>query len=261
MTTGDPAKKLHALLKRLRTQYDQPAGMGEPPANSDAREPIVHELVFSMLLWECSTPQARLAYERLLGAMPDLNEVRVCQADEIAEAVGEKYPLSLERSVRLRMSLQDVFDRFGRVTLGPLGSQGKREARAVLESLAGVPHFASHRVTLLSLHGHALPVDERLLSLLHKEGLCAEHSTPEEASGWLERTIHAPEGAGAATLFQAWSDDQGTAPRAAGRAIPTLSAYRESLAPLVGDDESPAPRRRASRSTPKGKPRPPRTGS
>lgn len=222
---SDPSRNLASLLKKLRSKYRSEAEAPPAPAPADAPpgestdagpppEDPVQAMVFSFLLWECSTTQARAAHRRLSDAFVDFNELRIALASEIAAALGEKYPLSIERASRLKAALHDVFKREHAVTLGQLHAAGKRESRAYLESLDGVPTFVSSRVFLLSLGGHALPVDDRLLALLRGERALPEDvADADEACGWLERQLRAGEAAEAASLLQAWSDDVGTPPK------------------------------------------------
>ena len=68
----------------------------------------------------------------------------------------------------------------------------KREARAYLESLDGIPDFVAKRVLLTVLGGHCFPLDERLLGVLQEAGILDGESA-EDASTKLERAIRAGE--------------------------------------------------------------------
>lgn len=211
MTQGDPTKRLNGLLKKLRGAYaDATPPRPDPGETGDA---LAHELIFSLLLWEASTGQAKAALKRLVEAYIDHNELRVCMPDELAEVLGERYPLAYERSKRLKAVLMDVFRRQHGVTLSHLEPAGKREAKAYLEALDGMPPFAASRMVLVCLDGHALPVDERLRDLLADEGVLEEGTSPAAASSWLERHIEHGEVLRAYSLFQAWSDEAGHPPK------------------------------------------------
>jgi len=212
VTSGDPTKRLAGLLRRLRGEH----GAEATPAPLECEEGVdrlVHELVFSILLWEASSGQARAAFKRLRESVVDYNELRVCVPDEVASTLGEKYPLGGERALRLRTVLNEVFFRQHALSLSHLADSGKREARTFLESLDGVPCFASARLLLVAGLGHALPVDERLRDLLAAEGVVAEDASPEAAAGWLERHVRAEDALETHALFQAWSDQHGTPPK------------------------------------------------
>src|SRR6185295_6840714 len=87
VTSPDPTKKLAALLKKLKGQHaalEAPGVIPEPPDEFDA---LVHQLLFSMLLWEASTGQARSAIKRVRDSVVDYNELRVCVPDEVAHVM------------------------------------------------------------------------------------------------------------------------------------------------------------------------------
>ncbi len=204
--TDASARRLAALLKRLRSSLspgERDAALGAP---EDHAEAILHELVFSVLLWETTTAHARAAHKRLRESFVDYNELRVSAPEDIVQAIGERYPLGVERAIRLRAILSDVFSRRHALSLTHLNELPKRDARTFLESLDGCPHFAAARVFLLRLGGHAVPVDVRLRDLLAAERIVEADATPEAASGRLERTIRADDSQEVCMILQAWSD-------------------------------------------------------
>lgn len=211
-TSAGSTRKLAGLLKRLRPKFPS-TGPIEPACGGTGECDIVEHLVYAMVLWEASSGQARAAFKRLRDTTVDLNELRVCVPEEIAGMLGERYPLAAERALRLRSVLHDVFVRQHRLTLALLRTMGKRDARAFLESLDGIPHFAAARVTLLALQGHAVPVDDRLRDLLAASGVVAPGVTAEQAAGWLERHVKGEDLAETCCLLQAWSDEEGHTPR------------------------------------------------
>mgnify|MGYP005838595753 CR=1 FL=1 len=232
MSTSDAGvRRLTALLKKLRGKAPEaslPAGVAGPAGDEmlvgvDAG---VHRLLHSMLLWEASSSQAKGALRRLREAFVDANELRVSMPDEIACVLGEKYPRGEERAARLRLVLHDVYKRHHALTLAPLAQAGKREARAALESLEGIPHYAAARVFLLEFGGHAVPCDERLRTLLVGERVLEESLSVEAASGWLERHIRAEDAPEAHAALQAWSDEHGTSARRASKPEASARAAR-----------------------------------
>ncbi len=228
MSTSDAGvRKLASLLKKLRAKAPEasaPGPLGEEMLSGvDAG---VHRLLHSLLLWEASSAQAKGALRRLREAFVDANELRVSMADEIACVLGEKYPRGEERAARLRLVLHDVYKRHHALTLAPLAQAGKREARAALESLEGIPHYAAARVFLLEFGGHAVPCDERLRTLLVGERVLEGSLSIEAASGWLERHIRAEDAPEAHAALQTWSDEHGTSARKASKGEPPARAAR-----------------------------------
>jgi len=221
--SADPAKRFVSLLKRLKSEFGElvlpaPGASGVPIA-ADA-EPLVEELVFSFLLWESTTPLARAAHQRLRTELVDFNELRVCLASELAELVGPRDPRGDERAQRMRATLSDLYRREHSITLAPLATAGKREAKLYLESLEGIPPFVVARTLLIALGGHAVPADERMRDLLAGEEIVEPGATVDAVTSWLERQVRSADAGPTAMLLQAWSDSQPVkrSPRAALRA-------------------------------------------
>lgn len=231
MSAPDPAKKLNALLRRLKAQH---AEAQRPPIALDAEDEfdlLVHQLVFSLLLWEASTAQAKTAFRRLRESVVDYNELRVCVPDEVACTLGEKYPLALERSLRLSSILNDIYQRQHGISLRRLLEVSKRECRAYLDSLEGMPAFAACRVCVVSALGNGVPVDERLRDLLAAEHAVDPAATPEACAAWIEKLIKPEDALETHLLLQAWSDEHGHPPKRERR---TVHLEPEHAAPLQG---------------------------
>jgi hypothetical protein len=206
-------RKFSTLLRSLKQKHGEVAPPVVTPETPDAFDDLVHELVYSMLLWECSSAQARAAHKRIRDAVVDYNELRVCVPDEISALLGERYPLAAERAVRLRSSLNDIFRREHGVRLAHLAEHGKREARAYLEGIDGLPPFVAARLIVVRLGGHAMPTDERLRDLLADKGILPPQTAVHDAAGWLEHRVKAGDAREAHLLLQAWSDECGRPPR------------------------------------------------
>jgi hypothetical protein len=202
----DPTKKLHALVRKLRSEYPGPR---DPAAEScpEGIDPLSWQFVFAFMCWEASTSKASTATRKLHAAVIDYNEMRVCLADELVSMIGERYPRATERVQRLRSTLNDLYRREHTVTLQHLPAMAKREARAYLESLDGMPPFVAARLMLLCFGGHAFPLDERLYLTLLEEQAVPEGEF-DEVSGWLERAFHAGEATDPYLLLESWMNDR-----------------------------------------------------
>jgi hypothetical protein len=75
------------------------------------------------------------------------------------------------------------------------------------------------RLCLLENIGHAVPVDERLCELLVHEQVLEPGTTPEAASGWMDRHVRAEDALETYLLLQTWSDEQGHPPKRERRAV------------------------------------------
>jgi len=225
MSSQDPAKLLQALLKKLSNRYGEQQAEPLTAGVDEGVDPMLHLFVYSFLLWDASTGQARAALKRIRETFVDYNELRIAFADEIAAAFGERYPRGYERALRLRSSLHDIFRREHSLSLQSLTELSKREARTYLDSIDGTPAYVSARVLSLGLGGHAIPVDQRIADLLAAEAVLGDDVTDaDSAASWLERQIRAGDATSVALILQAWSDDQGAAPRRERRAdLPDFS--------------------------------------
>ncbi len=200
---SDPTKDIQSLLKKLAKKT--PGEALVRPAIDD-EQPILACFTESFLLWEATSAKAAAAVPKLERAVVDYNELRVCLPDELVEVLGERYPRVEERVMRMRASLNDLFRREHAVSLEHLVNEPKRQARAYLESLEGVPAYVSARTALLALGAHAAPVDERLLGALKNEDVIDDGLDEEGAASLLERSIRAGELAEAHGHFQGWAD-------------------------------------------------------
>jgi len=226
VSTGDP-KKLAALLKKLRAAHAPKAkdASFDPLAAltpADVFEPRAHEipgmglavqqLVYSLLLWEASSTQARGALKRVRESLIDLNELRVCAIDDLSHILGDRYPLGRERAMRIRCVFSELVAQFHGPTIDPVLAMSKRDAKLFLEGLHGMPPFVVQRIALLVMNTHAMPVDERLLQLLVAAKVLQPATDCHHAASWLEHNVPADDGPLTAMLLQAWSDDEGQPP-------------------------------------------------
>lgn len=198
MTAAQTNKNLAALLKRLQRPVEGDVAVGAgvmalcPVTGDDEHTPDpVRELVYSMLLWEAGASKAATAARRLCEGVVDINELRSCLEDEIVRLIGPRYPRAAERAARLRASLHQIFSDGNTVSMARLEAMSKREARTYLESIEGVPSFVSARVLLVSLGGHAFPLDRRLHRVLADAGAIDVDPFNESAGAWVERQIRA----------------------------------------------------------------------
>ena len=208
----DHASKLRSLLTRLTEDAepmatpDRPRFMrapGEPMADE-----ITDEFVWSFLVWEAGERRAGAMVAKVCEHVVDFNELRVCLADELSSCFGSNYPRAVERAERLRASLNDIFRREHDVVLGSLALMTKREAKAYLESLDGIPGYVAARTMLVGLGGHAVPLDDRLHRLLSRHEAVPAGLSLAQAESWLERQIRSAESRGVFELLERWACDE-----------------------------------------------------
>lgn len=208
---AEASKRLLQLIRRYEAEGADAAPLRAPADLFAEDDSVVRELVFSLLAWNSRRAWAEQALAALALEFVDLNDLRVCLAAETARALGGQ-PRALEKAERIRAALNDLYRREHKVSLEWLTTAGKREARAYLESLEGVPKAAASRVFLLCCGGHAVPVDDRLCSLLAKHKCLDKETDADGASGSLERQAKAGEPLGWFASLSAWADAQADEP-------------------------------------------------
>lgn len=177
------AKKVNRLFNTLKKQH----GKVEPPTEMNPLE----QLILAILARNTSDTKAHAAYHRLRENMVDNNELRVTPPGELADVLGDDLPDTVAKARVLLDALNGVYDRQNAMDLSFLKGMSVRDARDCLRSLSGVDEFAAARVVLLSLGGHAIPIDDHTASVLRREELVSPEATIEEIQAFLERHIHA----------------------------------------------------------------------
>ncbi|MEM7756050.1 MAG: hypothetical protein AAF297_10490 [Planctomycetota bacterium] len=187
MSTSDTA-----AIRDYCEALAEPEGMLFPAAPA-ATDPLVHELLVSMLVWNASPTQAAAALSRLLDDVVDENELRVCFADDIASLLGPRFPVVEERAERLLRVLNAVYRNEHAMSLDALRDANKRDARTYLDALDGIVPFAAARVFLVGLGGHAFPLDDRMTTMLIDDGVLEDDCDAASASARFERAFRAGE--------------------------------------------------------------------
>lgn len=208
MSGPDEAAQVEALLECLERNGGSVESLASalPTAPPTLVEPVLGELLMAFLTWETTSSRAAGAIRRITNSVVDLNELRVCLPDEIVAIIGERYAMAAERAERLRVALNEVYRREHNLTLAGLNEMSKRDARAYLESIAGMPPYVAARVLLLSLGAHAAPVDSRIGRALTTAGLIKSPTQTVEGALVLERRIRAGSLREAYLRLQAWAD-------------------------------------------------------
>lgn len=196
-TSSDAAKKLADLINKVMKQVPEVV-----PADRDALE----ELVFSLLLYNNTSARAEEALQKLLEGTIDYNDLRVTLTEDLVNLIGADFPQATERIDRIRASLSEIYTRQYEVTLKPASELSKRDARTYLESLPGMNPFAAARVLLLCFKGHAIPLDEQMLSCLIEEGVFEADTKLHAAQSFLERHIKASNSIPTYLQLQYWAE-------------------------------------------------------
>ena len=198
-TSGD-ADAFQTLLTEARAA----AKDAEPPLTGDPTATLIE----SFFVWNATVEQADQAMIDMMDVFVDFLELRVALPHEFLEIIGEDYPHALERVIRLRDSMYEVYLRERGVELKTLLDKNKKEQRAYLDSLPGIPPFVAARTALLSFEAHGVPVDDKLCLLMIERGIFEPGTTPAEAEAYLQKQVKAADALETHLALQAWSDKQ-----------------------------------------------------
>ena len=166
------------------------------PARRANDDPLIHELVVSCLAWNAPRAGVAAALERIHDSLVDYNELRVAIPKETAGLLGSRYPAAEQRCLRLRSSLNEIFQRENGLTLSYLRDENKRTVKSYFESLPGLPAYAVSRVSLLMCEVHTFPIDSVIRGLFESAGVIDADCDEPHLAGRLERLIRAGDAAG-----------------------------------------------------------------
>ena len=178
------ADGIKSLYKRL-LRDGKPEPM-QPLAPLDA-------LVRGAMSYDVSDSRAEDAMRAIGKEFVDLNELRVATDLEIQELLGQRYPVIEQRVAMITQALNDIFEREHTMSLDRLKTISKREARQFLRELPGIHPFVEAYIMLMSMEGHAVPVDDGILAVLRDAEIVEEQTSLEEAQRFLEHHLKADE--------------------------------------------------------------------
>ncbi len=198
---GDYARRLKQLFNRLVRKFGKPT----IPEPSDPLE----QLLVAILGAKASHHKAITVFRRLREQMVDLNELRVTPVSELARLIGPLIPQADLKAERIVDVLNDIRRRHDTLDLSFLKQRGRREAREYLESLEGVDRCAAASVTLFSLGGHAIPVDDLTLQVLRKDEVVDPVADLPEVQSFLEHHVSASDAAAWTLLLDRYVASRG----------------------------------------------------
>jgi len=205
------SENLSKFIRGLEKSYAELGGVGCADLIDHtvlSPDPLISELVFSMLVWESSIEHALRAVNSIRDELIDLNELRVCTPDELVTILPSRYPRSLERCQRLIRVLNSVFDQENRLSLAHLQEMNKREVIDYFAGIDGLPPFVSSRVILLGLGWHAFPIDDWLVKQLARYGITDPSLDLVAQTRRMERLVRANDALHYYTMIEHWAQNQ-----------------------------------------------------
>lgn len=214
--SNEPSDKLAALTKKLAKKQADRSGVSASELFPDLAlcdDPLMNELMVSMLLWESSFTHAQRAIEGIRSNLVDLNELRVCTPDELVAIFGARMPKCSERVLRVLSVLNAVYDLENTLALEHLREKNKRDVQVYLGGIDGLPQFVIARVLLIGMGLHAFPLDERIAKSLISESVLSSGTPLDQQAGQLERMVRASDALSTYTLVEHWAQESRTTSR------------------------------------------------
>ena len=160
-------KKLVALLKK---RYPS------PPSHQE--RPVLETLLYAICLEDASVEQADAAFEKLLHAFHDLNELRVSSITELSTIFDGM--LSADwRAHRVRNILQYVFEKHFEFALEGLRRKTLELATKQLSKIRDLSPFVRNYALQSALETHVVPVDRLMTNASIWLGLVAVGESPD----------------------------------------------------------------------------------
>lgn len=140
-----------------------------------AREPIIDELVLTILSQNTTAANCRAAYGRLRERLGEWEQVRLATWEEIADSIRPA-GLANRRAPRIRRILEDIHDRQGSLDLEWIAGVDDRAAMDYLMAFDGVGRKTAACVLMFGLGRPVLPVDTHVHRVARRLGLISEVS-------------------------------------------------------------------------------------
>ena len=177
-------------VKKLITQMKKDGGMAGLAKAEDA----LHVLLLGVFSNFTTEHRAWSASQRLLGAMVDVNELRVTPVAEIVETVGVDFPRCRTAAEEIVQVLTSVFNQNHDLDLTFLKTLSKRASTSFLDGLDGLSPCANAFFRKRFLNAHAIPLDQNMHKYLRKSGCLTESADVAEAQKFLVGAIKERDG-------------------------------------------------------------------
>lgn len=177
------AKQVKRVFNRLVRQHGKP--------KHDTLADPIEQLLLGVLARGTTETAAAAAMKSLQEGTVDLNELRVASPREMVQLLGENFPHAIEKARDINSILNEIFNRQHELDLNFLRDKTRREAKDYLQKMPGVDTCTVARVMLVSVGGHAIPVDENILAYLRRQELVDPEADEAEVQAFLERNIAA----------------------------------------------------------------------
>ena len=171
------AQRLHKLFRGLKRVHHK---VEKTPFDDPAEA-----LICGIISENMRESSAQKALKEIKGAFVDWNDLRVSQAEEIVEVLGEDTASSRATAFALTTALRGIFDEHHKISLQTLKKLGKRPARQ------GVSRFVVNYCMLTSLQAHAIPLTGGMIEYLKQNEVIDTDADAQDIEGFLTRQVAA----------------------------------------------------------------------
>ena len=190
--------KYAKLMKQAFSRLQKDHGKPEQGELTD----LLDQILLGIMSRGTTQAEAAKALGRIGETVVDRNELRVSAPRELLEAIGKQFPMGLEKARAINAALNGIFNREHNLDLGELRNKPKREAREYLQTLPGIDPYTVASTMLLSVGGHAVPVDDTMLAFFRQESLVDAAADVAEVQAFLEHNIAAADAYAFYTLMR-----------------------------------------------------------
>ncbi len=176
------ADELKSLSRKLIKEH-KPADL--------APQETLWALVRGAMSYDVPDSRVEDAIKVIQREFVDLNELRVATELEVQEMLGTRYP-QIEQRVKMSTSaLNAIFEKEHTLSLDRLKTISRRDARQFLRDLPEMTPFVEAYVMLMSLDGHAFPMDQQMMAYLNDEEILEEGTSLDDAQKFVEHHLKA----------------------------------------------------------------------
>ncbi len=181
MTKKEAEKRIAKALSVLAKRF------GAPRRPVPGEEPL-DTLLFLVLLDGASERRAERAFRHMGELFVDWNELRVSSPLEIEEAIAGVED-ARTKARRIGALLNGIFDRQNQLSLAGLLGMDAKELESFLTNIEGMTWADAAQLLFVQFERPVLPVDEDIVRVAMRLGVCGDASNVEEVRKAIESIV------------------------------------------------------------------------
>ncbi len=175
------AQEYTRRVKQLYTKLKKDGGK----ASIEVVDDSTRALLMGILCNYTSEQRAAAALRKLLETSVDLNDLRVTPVADLVSTMGSDFPNSRQAATEVTQVLNSVFNSLHHLDLSFLKSQAKKNVATFLQGLDGLTVHAAAYFRNRYLNQGDIPLDDNMVSYLHRTDCLPEGATGEEAQKFI----------------------------------------------------------------------------